>query len=50
MNRELLREVEKISNLLKKKLKKEIIEVRVFGSRFKGHFHFWSDLEYFSCC
>ena len=45
MNKEILKEVEKASNLLKKKLKKEIIEVRVFGSRFKGYFHFWSDLD-----
>lgn len=44
MNKEILKEVEKVSSLLRKKLR-EIVEIRIFGSRFKDNFNFWSDLD-----
>lgn len=45
MNKEILKEVEEVNRLLKKKLKERIVEVRIFGSRFEGNFSFWSDLD-----
>lgn len=43
MKKEILRELRN----LKRDLSKEVIEIRVFGSRKRGDFSFWSDLDVF---
>lgn len=45
MNKEILKEIQKIGKFLKNKLKGKVIELRIFGSRFVGNFNFWSDLD-----
>lgn len=45
MHKEILEEIKKRGDMLKRKLKNKIFEIRVFGSRLKGNFHFWSDID-----
>lgn len=45
MNQLLLKEIKKFKKELKKNLKDNLVELRIFGSRIKGNFKFWSDLD-----
>jgi len=45
MRKDVLMAVKRFKRDLKKLLKDNLIDVRAFGSRIRGNFHFWSDLD-----
>ncbi len=45
MERYLLKEIKNFRQKLVKILKENFVELRIFGSRVRGNYHFWSDLD-----
>jgi predicted nucleotidyltransferase len=45
MRKDILKEIRKLKRELKKILMNDLIDIRLYGSRVKGNFHFWSDLD-----
>ncbi len=41
----LLKEIKNFKERLKRNLKNNFVELRIFGSRVRGNYNFWSDLD-----